>query len=363
MNLKFVWGLPHNVTNFRFGSLAEPGARGGVTMMVDPFPGEDGLPFGQKDERRGLLVVADTGDMPSLEPLADAAGLRLLGQVSLGEAPDRLDMQADCDIVLLHCPRPDSLLERLIVQIETVAIQNNIAVILLAGIDTVDLAFGCLRNPRTELLCTPDERDIACALIAAATNRPLLHNVHEATQESEGMRLQQLSEEVSRLARTIEALADRRPVAAPAPAFDLRARLGDRAPGFAGMPALPPMGSSASKDAAPVTAGQVRDMLRARRMRADFLPGDLFADPAWDMLLDLLAARLEQERVSVSSLCIASAVPPTTALRWIRTLTDRALVVRRADPMDGRRIFIALADETAEQLMRWFAASRRYLTA
>ena len=41
------------------------------------------------------------------------------------------------------------------------------------------------------------------------------------------------------------------------------------------------------------------------------------------MLLDLLAARLERERVSVSSLCIAAAVPPTTALRWIRTLTDK----------------------------------------
>jgi DNA-binding MarR family transcriptional regulator len=104
-------------------------------------------------------------------------------------------------------------------------------------------------------------------------------------------------------------------------------------------------------------------LLRARRLREDFLPGDLFADPAWDMLLDLLAARLEQERVSVSSLCIASAVPPTTALRWIRTLTDKGIVQRQADPQDGRRVFIALADETVEALTRWFTASRRYLCA
>ena len=73
-----------------------------------------------------------------------------------------------------------------------------------------------------------------------------------------------------------------------------------------------------------------------------------------------IAARLEQAHVSVSSLCIASAVPPTTALRWIRTLTDKALVERRADPHDGRRIFIALADDAAEKLMRWFSASHRY---
>tara|TARA_Y100000758_G_scaffold292013_1_gene246848 strand:- start:318 stop:710 length:393 start_codon:yes stop_codon:yes gene_type:complete len=119
-------------------------------------------------------------------------------------------------------------------------------------------------------------------------------------------------------------------------------------------PARPVQGGS-------VSAEQIRDMLRARRIRADFLPGDLFADPAWDMLLDLLAARLEQERVSVSSLCIAAAVPPTTALRWIRTLTDKGMVQRHADPQDGRRVFISLANDTADAMVRWFGASRRLL--
>src|SRR3546814_2986047 len=47
----------------------------------------------------------------------------------------------------------------------------------------------------------------------------------------------------------------------------------------------------------------VRRMLRQRRMREQYFPADLFADPAWDMLLDLYAARLERQPVSVSSLC------------------------------------------------------------
>ena len=75
----------------------------------------------------------------------------------------------------------------------------------------------------------------------------------------------------------------------------------------------------------------------------------------------LRAARLEQERVSVSSLCIAAAVPPTTALRWIRTLTDKGMVQRHADPQDGRRVFISLANDTADAMVRWFGASRRLL--
>ncbi|PZU63331.1 MAG: MarR family transcriptional regulator [Sphingobium sp.] len=136
--------------------------------------------------------------------------------------------------------------------------------------------------------------------------------------------------------------------------------MADRQGSYTGMPAIATIGAATMAETASVTAAQVRDLLRARRLRADFLPGDLFADPAWDMMLDLLAARLEQAHVSVSSLCIASAVPPTTALRWIRTLTDKALVERRADPHDGRRIFIALADDAADQLIRWFGASHRY---
>src|SRR3546814_2543305 len=75
-------------------------------------------------------------------------------------------------------------------------------------------------------------------------------------------------------------------------------------------------------------------MLRQRRMREQYFPADLFADPAWDMLLDLYAARLEHQPVSVSSLCIAAAVPATTALRWIKTMTEAGLFVREADPQD-----------------------------
>src|SRR3546814_4614981 len=65
------------------------------------------------------------------------------------------------------------------------------------------------------------------------------------------------------------------------------------------------------------------------------------------MLLDLMAAHLSGQRVSVSSLCIAAAVPATTALRWIRALTAHGLFLRQADPSDGRRVFIALSDKAA----------------
>ncbi len=99
----------------------------------------------------------------------------------------------------------------------------------------------------------------------------------------------------------------------------------------------------------------VRTVIRARRLRGRYFAEDLFADPAWDMLLDLLQAELAQLRVPVSSLCIAAAVPATTALRWIKCMTEQELFVRRADPHDGRRVFVELAPQTSASMRRYFA--------
>lgn len=99
----------------------------------------------------------------------------------------------------------------------------------------------------------------------------------------------------------------------------------------------------------------VREIIRRRQARAKFFDPALFADPAWDMLLDLAAAHAEQRRVSVTSLCIASGVPPTTALRWIRQMTDAGLFERVEDPSDKRRVFISLTGKAREAMARYFA--------
>jgi DNA-binding MarR family transcriptional regulator len=71
-------------------------------------------------------------------------------------------------------------------------------------------------------------------------------------------------------------------------------------------------------------------------------------------LLELYAAALGQYRVSVTSLCTAAAVPGTTALRWIKNLEDSGLIVRRADPMDGRRQFLMLSEQALGTMNAYF---------
>lgn len=104
----------------------------------------------------------------------------------------------------------------------------------------------------------------------------------------------------------------------------------------------------------PIGEREIRALLKLRRNRDRFFDGDLFADPAWDILLDLYAAMLGQFRVSVGSLCSGAAVPATTALRWIRHLEQKGMIVRRADPTDGRRQFLMLSKEAAEAMNAYF---------
>ena len=106
----------------------------------------------------------------------------------------------------------------------------------------------------------------------------------------------------------------------------------------------------------PCSETSVRAILQARLERNACFPGELFADPAWDMLLDLYAAELGQVRVSVTSLCIASNAPTSTALRWISALERAKLIERQPDPLDGRRFFMSLTKEAIDRFERYFSA-------
>lgn len=99
----------------------------------------------------------------------------------------------------------------------------------------------------------------------------------------------------------------------------------------------------------------LRQVIKRRRARDACFPPGLFADPAWDILLDLTIARLEGQDLSVTNVCVAAAVPQTTALRWVASLERRGLVDRIADPHDLRRMIVRLSAEG-------WARMERYLT-
>ncbi|NIJ07832.1 DNA-binding MarR family transcriptional regulator [Sphingomonas vulcanisoli] len=198
---------------------------------------------------------------------------------------------------------------------------------IIAQIDAQAIDAAAAILGKAELLVDPDAVEWAAAIAVA------LAQDGASVRETGLPALRQLSEEAGRIAR---ALAD---LAAAAPAVT-----------------HPPVVSAPSlSDGAPINAAFVRRLIRKRRLRERFFAAEIFADPAWDMLLDLYAARLEGAQVAVSSLCIAAHVPPTTALRWIRALTDQGLFLRLADPADRRRMFVALSEGAAERMAAYLA--------
>lgn len=92
-----------------------------------------------------------------------------------------------------------------------------------------------------------------------------------------------------------------------------------------------------------------RQARKVRLARNDRLGAPVCRDPAWDILLDLLASR-DGDPVAVSSLCFDAGVPPTTALRHVQNLAQAGLIRRTADESDHRRVIVNLTDCGAERV-------------
>ena len=252
-------------------------------------------------------------------------------------AVERLALQASASGLWIELGADDADdadddLDRLLAHANHEAAAGRMTTIVAAPLALIDGLAARLDAGRTELLIDPNpiERTATLALALAAADAPIM--LHDVAREPASQRLKQLSDEVGRIAATLARLST-----TPDPAAQTIER---------------PVPATVIP---PVSGETVRDVIRARRVRARYFEEELFADPAWDMLLDLLAAEIAQHRVPVSSLCIAAAVPATTALRWIKTMTDNGLFKRRADPHDGRRVFIELAPEASVAMRRYFA--------
>lgn len=293
------------------------------------------------------LLIAGEGELSlaGAEALA-AAGLRQLGQVALHDAPARLAAQAAVDLILVEGSGAADEVLAPILNIANALAHDGVAVVVVIDQPQIDLAASLLfGTAKVHLLCGPSVGDRISALLLAQAGADRA-TLHDSGRDGEAARLQRLNEEVARIAETLARLTQGEGASTGA----RRDQVSDQAVAFRGPP---------SEAAVPAAPADVRRAIRARRMRDQFFGAGLFEDPAWDMLLDLFAADLERSRVSVSSLCIAAAVAPTTALRWIQRMTEAGLFLREADPFDRRRAFVTLSPGAREGMNAYWAAAAR----
>lgn len=104
----------------------------------------------------------------------------------------------------------------------------------------------------------------------------------------------------------------------------------------------------------------IRDQLSREAKRRAIGGGELFGDPTWAMLLDLLLAKIEGRRISVSSACIASGAPMSTALRLVRRLVGEEVLCRLPDAHDRRRHFLAINPKFEQPLLEYVADQAQF---
>ena len=237
----------------------------------------------------------------------------------------------------------EEVLEAVVPALADLIRRDGTPTVVHMDVDQIDCVAGAMIDSGALLLCeaTVAEQTAALMVVLRAGSPSALH---ESSPDGE-RQLRKLNEDIARIADTLARLSHESRRGSETQG------LADRMTSFAVAPAM---------DAAPgIKAREVRDAIRVRRLRDQFFGEGLFEDPAWDMLLDLFAAELESAQVSVSSLCIAAHVAPTTALRWIGKMTDRGLLVRFPDPFDRRRAFMALARPAGAGLVAYAAAVRQ----
>jgi hypothetical protein len=321
---------------------------GGATLGADAGHGTG---FGA---RAGIAVsiYADRSYLRAeMAEDAAAAGLRIAQTTELARLLEPADLPSLPELVLVDCPVIDDAELAALSRLDQRASRQGAHLVVSTSIGSLDEVFGCLDCADAQILVSPSRADRVIALgrvLSRSGNR-----VRELSEEDR-VNLLRLTDQVSQIAQKLEQLTQPSGTES-GPAFRLDKGYG------AGEARHDPQFEASSDRLVRATRPPlpdprlVRRIIRQRQLRARFFEGDLFADPAWDMLLDLTAARVEHVRVSVTSLCIASGVPPTTALRWIGQMTDAGLLQRVDDETDRRRAFITLTDKAADAMARYFA--------
>ena len=279
----------------------------------------------------------------SLERDAELARLASLA----GCTPVAMDETRHADFLLIDLCSETDRLNDTVSRITHYLLTYRSTALIWSKMESLEVIFAAFPQGQCHFLVNADDVE-AMPILAGAFGRSGMDRLHDRDQEVEFRSLHRISDELAEFARTLARMADP----------DLKDKIKDKSVSFRAAPlggfqGFPSESSVAREVAAKLS---LREIIKLRRLRERFFPPDLFADPAWDILLDLKAAAQEGQHVSVSSLCIAAAVPPTTALRWISAMTDSGMLVRRQDPADARRVFIELSPETSAKMDDYIVA-------
>lgn len=104
------------------------------------------------------------------------------------------------------------------------------------------------------------------------------------------------------------------------------------------------------RDPASRTEQHLEWILSLRRQRSEILGHGLFSDPAWDIMLQLFAAKLRGRKMRFTDLM--SDAPASTLARWAAVLEERGLVSGHLDPLIPSALSLELSERGAAKMAR-----------
>ncbi len=290
-----------------------------------------------------VLIVDDEADL--LEEMATTLseeGFAVLRAPSGTAALRLFGANPEIGVVVTDVRMPEldglQLIERLLAELQPNAAKPQI--IVLTGHGTMDTAIRALRLHASDFLSKPVTRADLVGTVRRAMDRCLGAREQSSEQADIRKRYSELQNTLSRINATLNRLL-----------------VGEANVESASTEGAP--GTQASDARPPERPDRIRSMLREHRVRARIFRSSVLLDPSWDMLLELMLAHIENKQTYLTSLCVVSGLPTTTALRRVEQLIASGLVRREDDPVDRRRVIVSLTDSGIERLSAYLEQVER----
>jgi CheY-like chemotaxis protein/DNA-binding MarR family transcriptional regulator len=244
---------------------------------------------------------------------------------SAAQALEILKLAPEIDVVVsdIYMPTTDGI--EFLGQIRRDFVDRPwLQLLLVTGQASLETAVAAMRLEASDYLFKPIEpKTLRESVQHALTRAESIRTVRATTGDSPGAReLQQIADTAKALAedmrRTIEHDTGRREGGPAAPA-----------------PARPEETSLRT----------LKLLQKLQEARSSIFGEAVMPEPAWEMLAELMRARLAGQHLSVTSLALSSKSPMTTALRRIEDLIQGGLAARMPDPADRRRTYVELTPE------------------
>src|SRR5512144_1734426 len=249
---------------------------------------------------------------------------------SAAAAMEILRQAPDIDVVVsdIYMPTTDGI-EFLGAVRREFADRPWLQLLLVTGQASLETAVAAMRLEASDYLFKPIEpKSLRESVQHALTRAESIRKVRTAAADTAGSR------ELLQIADTARALAE-----------DMRRTI-EHTAGRPGEPAQPAHGGGRTEDSSLRTLKLLQKLQEAR---SSIFGEAVMPEPAWEMLAELMRARLAGQHLSVTSLALSSKSPMTTALRRIEDLIQGGLAARMPDPADRRRTYVEL---TAEGMAR-----------